>query len=150
MLLIAIIATIVLFIDQWTKYLAIDSLTFGESVPLFSNYIKLSLVYNRGVAFGMFNNNAFLALAAVCIGFILLIYVLYKIRIQSIWYKIACGLMIGGAVGNIIDRVRIGAVIDFFDLTVWPVFNVADSCITIAAFFFIIAIIKNKDTNINE
>ena len=104
-------------------------------------FFNLVLTYNRGMSFGLFNNDAgvtallFSLLAAV----IVVVLVFWLSRVERPLLAVAIGLVIGGAIGNVIDRIRLGAVIDFLDFYVggwhWPAFNVADSaiCLGVAA-----------------
>jgi len=117
-------------LDRLTKVLAVHYLPFGipHKVLLFFN---LTYVENSGAAFGMLQNNNLL-FTLVTLG--LIAFMLYCRREITGYGKIAkLGFLfvLGGAVGNLYDRLFIGRVIDFLDLTVWPVFNVADSFITI-------------------
>lgn len=131
------IAILTLLVDQWTKYYFFNMLdqagtTYIEVLPFF-NIVK---VYNYGVSFGMFNNLEYgrliLSIVALSITIALCIW-LYKVT--KMYMIVSLGLIIGGALGNIIDRVRLGAVADFIDIYVgkyhWPAFNVADSTIFI-------------------
>ncbi len=99
-----------------------------------TSFFNLVMVWNQGVSFGMFGDGMAgpLAFVGVAIG-ICAIFVIWLLRAESWIETVACGLVIGGAVGNIIDRVRYGAVADFLDFhideTHWPAFNVADACI---------------------
>jgi signal peptidase II len=130
--MIFIIAISVVLLDQITKFLAINFLQLNIPVPLIKNFLNLTLVYNRGAAFGFFQNQLLLFVLVSLFAIGLILYNL-KDRTNSIRLKISLSLILGGAAGNLIDRLRFGFVIDFLDLRVWPVFNLADSVITIAA-----------------
>ncbi|PIQ86624.1 MAG: signal peptidase II [Candidatus Omnitrophica bacterium CG11_big_fil_rev_8_21_14_0_20_43_6] len=131
MIFIIIISVIVL--DQFTKFLALKFLQLNTPVPLIKNFLNLTLVHNRGAAFGIFQNQLFL-FVLVSLFAIGLILQNLKSKTNSIMLKLSLSLILGGAIGNLIDRLRFGFVVDFLDLRVWPVFNFADSVITIAAF----------------
>jgi signal peptidase II len=125
----------VIALDQWTKALARTYL-LGDgrgprSIPLVGDGIRLTYVENRGAAFGMLQDQtAFFVLVGVVV--IAVIVASYRqIREPSWTLDLALGLQMGGAIGNLADRIRYGYVVDFFDLTVWPVFNVADSAICV-------------------
>jgi len=133
----------VVILDQLSKaavlaFFAARGLGDRESVTSFFN---LALTYNRGISFGLFNGGAGLnalvfSLAAAAIVAVLLYWLS---RVVSPFLAVAIGLIIGGAIGNVIDRLRLGAVVDFLDFHVgylhWPAFNLADSaiCIGVAA-----------------
>lgn len=140
-----IIAASVLFLDQLTKFLATKYLSFNQSLPLIKGVLYLSLVHNRGAAFGMLKGlNIFFILAALAA--ITLIYLtLRKLGWRRITIAAASlSLILAGALGNLIDRLAFGYVIDFIDLRIWPVFNVADSAITIGALLWAFSIIKAR------
>lgn len=130
------LAALVLVLDQITKLWALDAL---QSPPLRIEVLPFwdfVLVWNRGVSFGLFGGGAVppLALAAVT-GAIALGVAVWLARATSWWTVIVTGLVLGGAVGNIIDRLIYGAVVDFVDWHAygyhWPVFNIADAAITL-------------------
>ena len=130
--MIFIIVFSVILLDQATKFLALRFLQLNTPVPLIKNFLNLTLVHNRGAAFGIFQNQLFL-FVLVSFFTIGLIFYNLKNKTNSIVLKLSLSLILGGAVGNLIDRLRFGFVVDFLDLRVWPVFNFADSMITIAA-----------------
>ncbi len=132
--MIFVIVFSVIFLDQATKFLATKFLQLNNPLPLVKNFLFLTLVHNRGAAFGMFQNQLFMFLL-VSISAIILIICSLRDKHNSTLFKISLSLILGGAIGNLIDRARFGFVIDFLDLRVWPVFNLADSVITIAALF---------------
>ncbi len=131
--MILIIVSVVLFLDQFSKFLAVRFLQLNTPVALIKNFLYLTLVHNRGAAFGMFRNQL-LIFVLISIFAIALIFYHLKNKKNSALSGIALSLILAGAIGNLIDRLRFGFVIDFLDLRVWPVFNLADSAITIAAF----------------
>jgi signal peptidase II len=130
--MIFIIVTSVILLDQLTKFLAIRFLELNTPVPLIKNFLNLTLVHNYGAAFGFFQNQLlmFVFISILAIGFI---FYNLKNKKNSVIFKLSLCLILAGAVGNLIDRLRFGFVIDFLDLRVWPVFNLADSAITLAA-----------------
>lgn len=132
--MILIIITCVIFLDQLSKYLATKLLHFNTPVSLIKNFLYLTLVHNRGAAFGLFKNQL-LMFVLISIVAIALIFFHLKVKKNSLLSRLALSMILGGAIGNLIDRLRFGYVIDFLDFRVWPVFNLADSAITIAALF---------------
>lgn len=127
-----IIIASVIFLDQITKFLAVRFLQLNTPLILIKNFLYLSLVHNRGAAFGLFQNQLFMF---VLISIFAIALILHNLRNKqnSFIFKFSLSLILGGSIGNLIDRLRFGFVIDFLDLRVWPVFNLADSVITIAA-----------------
>jgi signal peptidase II len=126
-------ALLVIGLDRWTKHLATEKLFDSglRSVPFFGEYIRLTYVENRGAAFGVLQEQTsfFILVGLVVISVIV---ASYRYIPEPSWFLNVClGLQMGGAVGNLIDRIQVGYVVDFIDLTFWPVFNVADSAICI-------------------
>ena len=122
--------------DQLTKLLAVHYLSSVDTVPVLQNVFHLTLVYNTGIAFGFFRHSQAILLGAITLSLIfLLIWGVRSFKKNSgpsqKFQSFALALILGGAIGNWLDRVRIGSVVDFFDFRIWPVFNVADSAITI-------------------
>lgn len=141
--MIFIIVTSVILLDQITKFLALRFLQLNTPVLLVKNFLNLTLVHNRGGAFGFFQNQWLLF---VVVSFFAIGLILYNLKkTNSIILKLSLSLILGGCVGNLIDRLRFGFVVDFLDLRVWPVFNLADSCITIAALFLTWELVFKKN-----
>ncbi|MGC2204056.1 MAG: signal peptidase II, partial [Stellaceae bacterium] len=113
---------------------------FGAREPI-TSFFNLVLTYNRGISFGLFNGGAGVSavIFSVAAAAIVLVLIYWLSRAESPLLAVAIGLIIGGAVGNVIDRLRHGAVIDFLDFHIgslhWPAFNLADSaiCVGVAA-----------------
>jgi len=143
--MIFVIVSAILILDQASKYIVAKNLTLGESIPLVGSVLQLTLVHNRGAAFGILKNQTYLFIFTSILA-VILIYLSLKEHSQKNFsiYKLALSLIAAGAVGNLIDRVFFGYVIDFIDLRVWPVFNVADSAITIGAALLGFSILKSK------
>jgi signal peptidase II len=142
--MIFIIVSSVIILDQLTKFLALRFLSLNTPVPLIKNFLNLTLVHNRGAAFGLLQNQLFLFILVSLFAIGLILYNL-KNKSNSVILKVCLSLILGGAAGNLIDRMRFGFVIDFFDLRVWPVFNIADSAITIAAILLTWELLFQKD-----
>ncbi len=135
-----LIAAIVFVLDQATKSLIRSNLLPGESIPP-DGWFRLTHVTNTGAAFGLFPDQSFILLVTTVIGVTaIVVYYLYP-PVQSPFLTLALGLQLGGAIGNLLDRLRFGHVTDFLDFRVWPVFNMADSAIVVGvcilAFFLI-------------
>ena len=139
---ILLISSIILILDQVTKYFSTIYLT--DSKPIIQDIFHLTLSKNYGAGFNLLENQQVILifLALVIIGTI----VYYLDKVPNILYLIvSISAILGGAVGNLIDRIRLGYVIDFIDFQVWPVFNVADSAITVAGIFLAIYFWKKSN-----
>ena len=126
------VVAVVISLDQITKALVRSNLAEGSERHVFF-FVKLVHVRNRGVAFGFFSGGGAIVLVFTVLALALLVGYL-AIRPDRPWLWLPTGLLIGGAVGNLIDRVANGAVTDFIQLPHWPAFNVADISITVGVF----------------
>ena len=143
-----LLVLVVIALDQFTKFLALNHLASQDSIPVIPGIFHLTFVFNRGIAFGLFHEKPGILLTLISISLGVLLYFGMKMRnVRSLqWW--ALGLILGGAVGNWIDRIRFGAVVDFLDFRVWPVFNIADSAITIGVVLYLFYFIKGEKTKI--
>jgi len=123
-------AILIVLSDQLTKYIALKNLLPGESFPLIKSVFHLTLVFNKGGAFGVLANaTAFFIFISVLVIAGILIFLFLKRPERAT--SMAMVFIMAGAFSNLIDRLRFGWVVDFIDFRVWPVFNIADSAITI-------------------
>jgi signal peptidase II len=122
-------AGLVVVVDQATKQWATSRIERGEELDVFFG-LDLTNTRNTGVAFGVFEGGGAIVGVLIALSLALLLgYFLFNRERPWLWLPV--GLLLGGALGNLADRARIGAVIDFIDPIAWPAFNVADSCIVI-------------------
>ncbi len=140
-----IAAAILLLADRATKVWALQELAVNGPVIL-GKYLWLNYVENTGMAFGLFQNgNALLVVVMLAvIGYI--IYSWKEIESYGAWAQWGAVLILTGALGNLYDRLTLGFVVDFIDLRVWPVFNGADSFITVGAVLLGISLLQKKPT----
>jgi signal peptidase II len=122
-------AGLVVAVDQATKQLAVTRIGRGEEVEVFFG-LDLTNARNTGVAFGAFEGGGVVVAVLIALSLALLVGYFLAHR-ERPWLWLPVGLLLGGALGNLADRARIGAVIDFIDPIAWPAFNVADSCIVV-------------------
>ncbi|MFA6636056.1 MAG: signal peptidase II [Candidatus Omnitrophota bacterium] len=121
-------------IDRVSKNIVTAKMAERESFPVLEGFFHMTLVHNTGGAFGILKSHPYVFTAAALIFiFFAAGYVSLKWRSMLFREKTAICLLIGGTAGNLVDRIRFGYVIDFIDLRVWPVFNAADSFISIGA-----------------
>ncbi len=126
------VAAVVIAIDQITKHLVVSELSDGSVVTLIDGVLTFRLVHNPGGAFGIGQDFPGLFLAASLITLVIVLFLARKIEEQS--WALPLGLVLGGGIGNLVDRIirdTGGRVIDFIDFQVWPLFNVADSAIVV-------------------
>lgn len=132
----------VYFIDRATKYAVTLMMGQGESFPVVDGVFHITLVYNTGGAFGIMKDHPYVFTAAAFVFTVsAAIYMAVRWASMAVKERTAVCLIVGGTIGNLSDRIKLGYVVDFFDLRVWPVFNVADSCITIGAAILIFSLL---------
>jgi signal peptidase II len=140
-------------LDQLTKWLVAREIPLYGSRKVIPGFFNLAHIHNKGAIFGFFSHSGsgtvFLALVAASLfALALVVYYFVKTPAAERGTKMALSLILAGALGNQVDRLGRGYVIDFLDLYVrnrhWPFFNVADSCITIGAVFLLIALLKRR------
>ena len=134
-----IVAILIFTFDQATKYSALHFLTKGTTKPVILNIFHLTLVENPGIAFGMFQNYGTLLMIAITLCILVLIIYFSFVPQSRMFHRICYGFILGGALGNLTDRLRLGHVVDFLDFRIWPVFNIADTFISIGVAFLILA-----------
>ena len=146
-------AAAIVLLDQVTKAAIVERFFKHESRPIIDGFFNLVYVMNPGAAFGFlagasetFRYLFFIGITVLVI--VLIIYYIINSKSQNMLYLISLTLVFAGAVGNLIDRIRYGAVVDFLDFYIhtwhWPAFNVADSSITIGAVLMIIGMITQR------
>jgi signal peptidase II len=144
----------ILVLDQVAKALVSAALRLHESRLIIPGFLSLTLVHNTGAAFGILAGESsplrtacFLVVSLVAMGVVL--WLLWRLRPEQKVEAVALSLIFGGAIGNVIDRIRFGKVIDFIDVFYrsyhWPAFNVADAAISVGVFLLFWCLILGKD-----
>jgi|YNPBryunderm2012_1023409.scaffolds.fasta_scaffold09633_4 signal peptidase II len=129
---------LVVTMDQVSKWWIQWNLAPGQSVPIVPGVLQFTLSFNSGIAFGLFPQygRAFLWISLVLVVAVLIYYL--RLRDACAWTTAIASLLVGGALGNVLDRVRLGHVVDFIDFHVFPVFNVADTAVTCATALWVV------------
>jgi len=147
------VALIVLLLDQASKWMVVTHIEMHRTLYVIPGFFRLVLVKNRGMAFGIFGQTRsgfyYFFLLATTIGVTgVILFFFFWIKEAQIWLTIGLSLILGGAVGNLVDRLRLRYVIDFLDFFIkgyhWPAFNVADSAVTVGTFWLLFNIIKGR------
>lgn len=119
--------------DRVSKVICRQYLRPLGSIPVIKGVFHLTYVENTGAAFGMLQGNTwFLILTSVLVSAVVA-YLIWKVKPENRYVKLSLALILGGALGNLVDRVLLGYVVDFLDFRIWPVFNIADSCVVVGA-----------------
>ncbi len=126
---------LIIGLDQLTKSILNNNLVLNSPYPVIKGFFYLTLVHNRGAAFGILKNQLLLFILSSLLAVVLIAINLKRSKTGKKFSlnNLALGLILSGAIGNLIDRLFFGYVIDFLDFRVWPVFNLADSAITVGA-----------------
>jgi signal peptidase II len=142
----AITALLVVLADQITKLAIVASFQRGEQVDVLGSVLRLGHSRNSGAVFGIMRGSGNYFAVFSLVASAVVIVVICLARTSSTLVKIALGLVLGGALGNLIDRIRLGAVVDFIDVGVnsvrWPSFNIADLAITVGVITLIICCLR--------
>ena len=146
-----IIFLIIVLIDQITKFYIASNFELYQSIEIIRGFFNITYIRNSGVAFGMFSNlkGSFIQIVFIAIYIIAIISILILYRETHGYSHIALSLIFSGAIGNLIDRIFRGEVVDFMDFHWqnyhWPAFNVADSCISVGVGLLMITIIISNE-----
>ena len=134
------ITSIIVLLDQLTKFLARN---ISESIPLIKNVFHLTLIKNTGAGFGILQGQVWILIFISLIVIGLILFKIDKIlkKKEYIW---SFGLILGGAIGNLIDRIAFGFVTDFLDFRIWPAFNIADSALVVGVILLLVWSRKSK------
>ena len=135
-------ALIIVLIDQITKFLIKANFQLGQSLPLIKNIFHLTYIHNFGAGFGILQQKEWILVFISIIVIGAIFYYFDRIKDKEIFLQILVGFILGGTTGNLIDRVVYGFVVDFLDFRIWPVFNFADSFVTIGVIGLIIYLWK--------
>lgn len=135
-------ATILLAIDQLTKYLVLKDLKPIDSVTIIKGLLEFTYVENSGAAFGLFKNSMWFIVALTVVAFVVIAIILFCYKGHTAFSYIASTLLIAGGIGNLIDRVLYSFVVDFIHVMFFDyVFNFADCCVTVGAVMFVLHVL---------
>ena len=150
-LILAVVSLLVLVLDQVTKIYIDRTMALHSSIPVLENFFSITYLRNKGAAFGFLANTTYrlpffiiVSLVAACV----IIVALHKLRADQKFAAVSFSLIFSGAIGNLIDRIRLGEVIDFIYVHwynhYWPAFNVADSAICVGVFLLAIDMFREE------
>lgn len=139
------LSSVLILLDRLTKGWAATHLSVGQPNPLLGSTIRLTRVHNVGGAFGIFPGGSDLFIAVSSVVSVVLLGILVTGRLHSAFARLAASAVLAGAIGNLIDRLHYGYVLDFFEFRGFPVFNLADASITVGAGLLILCVILGGD-----
>jgi len=124
-------AITIIILDQLSKFLVKINFNLNESVPVMGEIFHLTYIHNFGAGFGILQNQRILLVIISIAVAAFIFYYAKKVKEEETLLQLLLGFVLGGTIGNLIDRIFLGYVTDFFDFMIWPVFNIADSFVTI-------------------
>ncbi|MCI8285527.1 MAG: signal peptidase II [Firmicutes bacterium] len=150
MIYLVIIAVIVA-IDQALKFLVVNNLGMAAEIPVINDFFYINCIENHGIAMGMLaNRQSFVIIFTGIMMLAILIYIFINRKKEKKWMLVILSVIVGGGIGNIIDRIRLNYVIDYIDFRIWPyIFNFADICVVLGCFaLFIFVFMDARKENI--
>jgi len=150
-LILTVVTLFSLFVDQLTKVYIDRAMDLHQSIPVINELFSITYIRNKGAAFGFLANTSYRLPFFIFISIVAVFVILFayrKLRGDQKLAQVSLALILSGAVGNLIDRVRLGEVIDFLDVYWksyhWPAFNIADSAICVGVFFLAIDMLREE------
>lgn len=132
------IAIVVVLIDQITKFLIKTSFELNQTLPLIKNFFHLTYIHNFGAGFGILQQQRFVLIFISLIVVGVILFYIDRIKDKESLLQVLVGFTLGGTIGNLIDRAAYGFVIDFLDFRIWPIFNFADTFVSIGVIGLVI------------
>lgn len=152
--LLAGVSGAVVALDRWTKHWAVASLPYNQPIEVIGEFVRLTYTRNSGVAFGLGAGSGFPFYVFSMLAAAVILWLFATGRAEGLPRQLALALVFGGAVGNLVDRVTTGTVVDFievgFSRWYWPVFNVADSAVTVGVVLFALTWSHRDETRASQ
>ncbi|EGO8406465.1 signal peptidase II [Enterococcus faecalis] len=141
-----LISALLVGLDQWSKYLTVQNISLGETKEFIPGFLSLTHLRNTGAAWSLLEGKMIFFYVVTVIVSVVIIYLLIKNYKKSIWYSVGLSFVLAGAIGNFIDRVRLGYVVDMLqtDFMNFPIFNVADSTLVVGVICIFIYLILDE------
>ena len=141
-----LISALLVGLDQWSKYLTVQNISLGETKEFVPGFLSLTHLRNTGAAWSLLEGKMIFFYVITVIVSVVIIYLLIKNYKKSIWYSVGLSFVLAGAIGNFIDRVRLGYVVDMLqtDFMNFPIFNVADSTLVVGVICIFIYLILDE------
>ena len=144
-----IFLVLIIAIDQICKHIIVSNFFLGESIPVVDGIFHITYVLNPGAAFGIMQNMGIVFIVAAVLLVLAVFYFRHWLRKQCFFLRLGVISVLAGAIGNLIDRIQTGLVVDFFDFRIWPVFNIADISICVGVVAIIYALMFRKEVDDN-
>lgn len=140
-----IFTALIFAVDQLTKALVKTRMAPNQSIPVIDNILHLTYVQNTGAAFSLLKGRVFFFVVVSFAVIAVIAYYLIRLPREKKLFRYTLALVLGGALGNLVDRLRFGFVVDFIDFRIWPVFNVADSAVVIGVLMLLYLIMTDGE-----
>lgn len=133
-------------IDQIIKLQILSNVILFDQIEVIKNFFYITHVKNYGIAFGMFQNKTLFFIITTAAIALVIIYLIIKLKNKNIGLTVCLSVILGGAIGNLVDRIRLGFVVDYLQFSIFPpIFNFADSCIVVGALIVSVLILFDKN-----
>ncbi|EGO8417814.1 signal peptidase II [Enterococcus faecalis] len=141
-----LISALLVGLDQWSKYLTVQNISLGETKEFIPGFLSLTHLRNTGAAWSLLEGKMIFFYVITVIVSVVIIYLFIKNYKKSIWYSVGLSFVLAGAIGNFIDRVRLGYVVDMLqtDFMNFPIFNVADNTLVVGVICIFIYLILDE------
>ncbi len=141
-----LIVLVIVCIDQIVKLQILSNVTLFDQIEVIRNFFYITYVKNYGIAFGMFQNKTLFFIITTAIIASVIVYLIVKLKNKNMALTVCLSVILGGAIGNLIDRIRLGFVVDYLQFSIFPpVFNFADSCVVVGALVVSVLILFDKN-----
>ncbi len=140
----AVTAAATLMLDRATKALVREFMRPSQSVDVLGDVLQFTRVENAGAAFGVLQGRQLLLAAVGSLVIVAVVIYLWRAKPREPWVLLALGLVAGGSIGNLVDRVTTGVVVDFVEVSFWPVFNVADSAVVVGTAILVVHVLFSR------
>lgn len=145
------IASLVAFADQVVKAIVVRHLYLHDSIVVIPEFFSITRIHNNGIAFGLFQDRLPEVFTIITLmSMLAVLYFYLTISPRSTLLTVGCSLILGGALGNLIDRFRLGYVVDFINFGVWPAFNLADSAVSIGVFLLMVSFFRGEKGQVED
>ncbi|MGX7199028.1 signal peptidase II [Enterococcus nangangensis] len=143
-----ILSGLLVALDQWTKFLTVDHIAIGEETSVIPGVISFTHLQNTGAAWSLLEGKMLFFAAITVVAVVIIVYCLLRYGKKSVWFSLGLALILAGAIGNFIDRMRLGYVVDMIkaDFINFPIFNVADMCLVVGVIVVFIFVLKTDDS----
>jgi len=142
--LFTLVALLIPLADQVSKWVIVSRLSLHESISVIPGFLWITRIHNSGIAFGFFPGLPRLFMAVTILSMFVVLYFYLTIQPRTLLTTLGCAFILGGAAGNLVDRIHYGHVVDFINFSFWPAFNLADSAVSIGVAFLLASFLFEK------